>query len=194
MDWRGQVALITGASSGIGAVTARKLAREGLKVALVARRTERLETVAEEIRQAGGEALVVTADLSRAEERQSVFEQAHTAYGPVDVLVNNAGLGWYGFGCDMSWPVAQRIVQVNVEAVVHFTLLFLPEMRARNHGHIINVGSIAGSLPSQGVAIYAATKSFVDSFTTALYREMRGTRVHVSVVRPGPVTTEFFEV
>jgi short-subunit dehydrogenase len=77
--------------------------------------------------------------------------------------------------------------------VAHLSSLFLPQMKARNAGHIINVSSIAGGIPSQGVALYSATKSFLDSFTTALHRELRGTKVHASVVRPGPVTTGFFK-
>lgn len=192
MDWKGKVALVTGASSGIGAVTAQKLAHHGLRVALVARREERLQALAEEIRAAGGEALAICADLAQEAERERVVEVVQEHWGPVDVLVNNAGCGWYGYSADMPWSIAQRILQINVEAAVHLTLLVLPEMRARDCGHVINVGSIAGSLPSQGVAIYSASKSFLDAFTTSLYREMRGTRVHVSIVRPGAVTTEFF--
>jgi short-subunit dehydrogenase len=194
MDWKGKVALITGASSGIGAVTARKLAREWLRVVLVARREDRLQSLAEEIQTAGGQALVIAADLTQEEERQRVYDTVHATWGPVEVLVNNAGMGWYGYGAEMSWPAAQRIIQVNVEALVHFTLLLLPGMRERGHGHIVNVGSIAGNLPSQGIAIYSATKAFLDNFTTCLYREMRGSGVQVSVVKPGPVTTEFFDV
>ena len=109
----------------------------------------------------------------------------------VDVLVNNAGLGWYGFGTEMPWTIASEILQVNITAAVHFTLLFLKKMRSLGSGHIINIGSISGSLPSQGVALYGATKSFLDNFTTALYRELTGTHLHVSVVRAGPVLTEF---
>jgi short-subunit dehydrogenase len=85
------------------------------------------------------------------------------------------------------------MLQVNVSAVVRFTLLLLRDMKARNSGHVVNIGSIAGSLPSQGVALYSATKSFVDAFTTALYRELQGTRVHISVVRAGAVATGFFD-
>lgn len=193
MNWNGKVAMVTGASSGIGAVTARKLAQHGLKVALVARRAERLQALAEEVRAAGGEALVICTDLAQEAERERVVAIVREHWGPVDVLVNNAGCGWYGYSADMPWPIAQRIIQINVEAAVQLTLLVLPEMRARNSGHVINVGSIAGSLPSQGVALYSASKSFLDAFTTSLYREMRGTGVHVSIVRPGAVMTEFFE-
>ncbi|NOH03935.1 MAG: SDR family NAD(P)-dependent oxidoreductase [Chloroflexi bacterium] len=83
------------------------------------------------------------------------------------------------------------MIQVNVEAMAHFTSLFLPGMRERKRGHIVNVGSISGSIPSQGIAVYAAGKSFMDAFTTALCRELRGTGVHASVVRAGAVKTEF---
>jgi short-subunit dehydrogenase len=93
----------------------------------------------------------------------------------------------------MSWKTAWEMLQVNVETVVQFSLSFLRFMRERNTGHIINIGSISGSIPSQGIALYGATKSFLDNFTTALYRELSDTRVHVSVVRAGPVKTEFCE-
>ncbi len=190
-EWQNKVAVITGASSGIGAATARKLARQGLHVVLVARRFERLSQLAEEIRSSGGTASIIAADLSTEAGRELVFSQVEAEFGHVDVLVNNAGLGWYGFGTEMPWTIASEILQVNVAAAVHFTLLFLKKMRALGSGHIINIGSISGSLPSQGVALYGATKSFLDNFTTALYRELTGTRLHVSVVRAGPVLTEF---
>ena len=193
MNWKGKVALVTGASSGIGAVTAKRLALEGLKVVLVARREDRLRSLAAQIRELGGEALVVAADLSEERERLRVAQEVHSVYGAVDVLINNAGFGWYGFGMEMPWTLARQMVEINMAAVVHLTLLFLPDMKARSSGHIINVGSIAGSLPSQGVALYSATKSFMDTFTTSLYRELRGTNIHVSVIKPGPVSTEFYD-
>ncbi len=189
--WQDKIAVITGASSGIGAATARKLAAQGLRVILVARRQERLEQLADEIRASGGQAEILPADLSKDSERQRVYTRVEADYGHVDVLINNAGLGWYGYGTDMPWTIASEILQVNIEAVVHFTLLCLKKMRSIGSGHIINVGSISGSLPSQGVAVYGATKSFLDNFTTALYRELTGTHLHVSVVRAGPVFTEF---
>jgi short-subunit dehydrogenase len=193
-SWKDKVAVITGASSGIGAATAKKLASQGLLVVLVARRQDRLEQVANDIRLAGGRAEVIAADLTQESERQRVYQQVESEYGRADVLINNAGLGWYGYGTDMPWTIASEILQVNINAVVHFTLLFLQSMRRLGAGHIINIGSISGSLPSQGVAIYGATKSFLDNFTTALYRELSGTRLHVSVVRAGPVLTEFGDI
>lgn len=189
MDLRGKVAVVTGASSGIGAATAKRLAGEGMQVILVARRRGRLESLAQEIRAGGGSARVLSADLTQESDRDRLCEQA----GEVDVLVNNAGLGWYGYGASMAWETARNILRVNVEAVVQLTLAFLRAMRERGWGHIINIGSISGSLPSQGIAVYGATKSFLDNFTTALHRELSGSSVHVSVVRAGPVRTEFGE-
>jgi short-subunit dehydrogenase len=189
--WLNKIAVVTGASSGIGASTARPLAGKGMHVILVARRRERLEQLASEILNSNGKAEIIPADLSDESERRRVYDQVEADYGHADVLVNNAGLGWYGFGTDMPWTTASEILQVNVAAAVHFTLLFLQKMRSIGSGHIINIGSISGSLPSQGIAVYGASKSFLDNFTTALYRELTGTQLHVSVVRAGPVLTEF---
>ncbi len=184
---------MTGASSGIGAAIAKKLADEGLLVVLVARRLERLKDLAEGIFQKGGKAQFISADLTQEEDRARLIQEVRGRFGGVDVLVNNTGLGWYGYGDEMSWKTAWEMLQVNVEAVAQLTLGFLKKMRERGSGHIVNVGSISGSIPSQGVALYGATKSFLDNFTTALYRELAGTRVHVSVVRAGPVRSEFGE-
>jgi short-subunit dehydrogenase len=193
-NWKDKIAVVTGASSGIGAATARRLAHEGMQVVLVARRLDRLEELTKEIRKGGGQAHAIPADLTQETERVGVFQEITERYGDVDTLVNNAGLGWYGYGSDMSWKTAWEMLQVNVEAVVQLTIGFLGRMRVRDAGHIINVGSISGSIPSQGIALYGATKSFLDNFTTALYRELTGTCVHVSVVRAGAVRTEFGEV
>ncbi len=192
-DLKNRVAVITGASSGIGAAVARKLAREGMQVVLVARRLDRLEELAKELSEAGGSAACIPADLSLETERRRVLEEITDRFPAVDVLVNNAGLGWYGYGSSMTWKTAWEMLQVNVEAVVQLSLSLLPKMRVRGSGHIINIGSISGSIPSQGIAVYGATKSFLDNFSTALHRELTGTRVHVSVVRAGAVHTEFGE-
>jgi len=156
---------------------------------LVARRMERLLHLKKELEEKGGNVQTITADLRNEDERVKVYEQVRV----VDVLVNNAGLGWYGYFNQMPWATASEMLQVNIGATAHLTSLFLPVMRERNRGHIINIGSISGSIPSQGIALYAASKSFIDTFTTALHRETRGTRVHVSVVRAGPVKSEFCE-
>ena len=187
MNWKDKVAIVTGASSGIGEATARCFAGAGMKVYLVARRMERLLSLKQNIESGGGRAEVLAADLKSENERLRVFEQVRRA----DILTNNAGFGWYGYFHEMAWDTAREMLQVNVEAMAHLTSLFLPGMRKQNSGHIINIGSISGSIPSQGIALYSASKSFMDAFTTALYRETRGTNVQVSVVRAGPVITEF---
>jgi short-subunit dehydrogenase len=192
MPMRGWTALITGASSGIGAAAARRLSRAGLRVVLVARRKERLEQIAAEINQSGGEAHVISADLELPDSPQAVYDQVTASLGGVDVLVNNAGLGWYGYYSEMPLAIAREMVAVNIAAVTELTRLFLPGMRTRRRGHVINISSIAGSMPNQGIAIYSATKAFIDAFTTVLHRELQGSPVHASVVRPGPVKTEFF--
>jgi len=189
---RHRVAVVTGASSGIGELTARRLARAGYHLVLVARRRRHLDEIAAEIRDAGGMADVLAVDLARPEGPQAVFDHVMERHRGLDVLVNNAGFGWYGYASDMPWVTAQDMIQVNNAALVQLIMLFLPVMRRADHGHIVNVSSVAGSIPSQGVALYSATKSFVDALTTALHRETHGTGVHVSVVKPGAVLTEFY--
>jgi len=188
-----RLALITGASSGIGAATARTLSQKGFHVFLTARRQERLLALRSEIEADGGKVDIFTADLTCEEERRLLFNKVHELDEPIDLLVNNAGSGWYGYYTEMPWETAREMMSLNISACVHLTSLFLPGMRVRGYGHIINIGSIAGSFPNQGVAIYSATKSFLDAFTSVLFREFNGTRIHISIVRAGPVVTEFCE-
>jgi len=185
--------LITGASSGIGAAIARKLSSEGLAVLLVARRTERLQTLAGEIAARGGTAHVLACDLSQEGARLELFWQVSAQFGCPDVLVNNAGLAYYGYTNRMPWDTGRAMIDVNVTAAVQLTRLFLPDMLARRSGHILNIGSVNGVMPSQGTAIYSASKAFINAFTAALHRELRGSGVQASVVLPGPVATELFD-
>ncbi|MCX6027217.1 MAG: SDR family NAD(P)-dependent oxidoreductase [Chloroflexi bacterium] len=191
-SFKGRLALITGASSGIGEAAAVRLAREGLRLILVARRREKLQSVAARVEAAGGQAHVIVADLTNETDRARVLASAQQM-GAVEVLINNAGFGWYGYGSRMPVTLAREMLALNVGAAVDLSLSVLPQMVARGRGHIINVSSIAGNLPNQGIAMYAGTKSFLDSFTTALHRELRGTRVHASLIKPGPVRTAFFD-
>ncbi len=188
-----RIAVVTGASSGIGAATARKLAAQGMRVVLVARREERLSELAGQIREQGGEALACPADLSEEFQRAALFARVMETYGRVDVLVNDAGFGWYGYSAQMPWELARQMIALNISAGVQLTLSCLPVMLEQGGGSIVNVGSMVGDLPSQGVAAYAASKSYLNAYSTALYRELRGTPVHVSLVKPGPVKTEFFD-
>lgn len=192
MDWRDRIAVVTGASSGIGEAVALRLAAQGMQVRLVARRLDRLVCIQERIEAWGGRATAIAADLESASERCRLFDCVQAQDG-ADVLINNAGFGWYGYFSQMPWEIAAEMLQVNIAAVVHLTSLFLPDMLRRGRGHIVNVGSISGSIPSQGIAMYAASKAFLDAFTTSLCRELRGMPIKVSVVRAGAVRTEFGE-
>lgn len=192
--WEGKTALVTGASSGIGASTARLLAAHGLRVILTARREDRLLSLQAEIIRAGGRAEVLPGDLSDPQDRQRLMERLSSEYPVVDVLINNAGLGWYGYLTDMSVELARQMLQVNVAAMVELSMQLLPGMVARGQGRIINISSISAAIPSQGIAIYGATKSFIDSFSTALHRELSGSKVAVTTIRPGPVKSEFYEL
>jgi uncharacterized protein len=193
MDLNNKVVLVTGASGGIGEVIARRLAREGARVLVAARSRDRLDRIAESIRAGGGEAYPFTVDLLDEKSREVLLDRVYAAFGTIDVLVNNAGFGWYGYGYDMELNDSSDMVDLNVKAVVHLTLTVLKRMKERKSGHIINMGSIAGSLPIQGIALYGASKAFVENFSEALFREMRGSGVHVSVIKPGAVRTEFFK-
>lgn len=188
-----KTALITGASSGIGAAVARALGHRGVRVVLVARRAERLELLADEICRDGGLAHMIVADLTDEQARERVLAEAVRDGTGIDILINCAGSGWYGYGADMPWPVAREMIETNVASVTHLGLAVLSEMQRRGQGHIINISSIAGSLPEQGIALYGASRSFVDAFTTALHREARGGPVAVSLLRLGPVRTEFYD-
>jgi len=191
-EWEGKIALVTGATGGIGAATARLLGLRGLTVALTARSVEALDELVAEIQDAGGRALAIPADLTLEDERTRLMRAVRSTLGGLDVLVHCAGMGWYGYASEMPWNVARDMVRVNNEAATHLTLLALPEMRAEGAGHIVHLGSMVAHLPSQGVAVYAATKAYEHALASALYRELAKSGVCVSVVHPGPVRTGFF--
>ncbi len=193
--YAGRTALVTGASSGIGAGLARALAERGADLVLVARRADALEELAAQVRAAHGRTVhVVPADLGAPGAGRDLHERVLALGLHVDVLVNNAGFGVAGpvAGADADALVAQ--VPVNCSAVVDLTTRFLPAMVARRSGVVVNVASVAALQPVPGLAVYAATKAFVLSFTEALWAEQRGTGVRVLAVCPGPTDTPFFEV
>ena len=190
---RDKVVLVTGASSGIGEAISREVARRGAHVVMVARRSAELARIGAEIRAAGGDADWISADLTDDRARNRLLDDLLSRYGHIDILVSNAGSGWYGPAWEMSWESVQSIIELNVVATVRLALALLPEMVEARRGHIIAVGSIAGSLPAQGIAVYAATKAFLESFFRSAYRETRRTGVAVSLVKPGVVATPFFD-
>jgi dihydroflavonol-4-reductase len=189
-----RTAVVTGASSGIGVRVARRLAAHGYHVLLVARRCDRLARVRDGIAASGGSAEAVPADLSTPQGVRAVYARVQERGEGLDVLVNSAGFGYYGHASDMPAEMAREMVQVNNGALAELIVRFLPLMRGRGSGHIINVSSIVGGFPSPWAALYSATKSFVDALSTALHRELRHAGIHVSAVRPGPVATEFYAV
>jgi len=191
----GETVLITGASSGIGLELARCFAADKSRLVLVARNTEALKSLAEELRQGHGiQATVLTADLSRPETPACVFNELQQAGITVDVLVNNAGFGAQGAFAGLSLRRQLEMIQVNVAALTELTGLFLPGMIERKRGGVLNVGSVAGFVSGPGMAVYFATKAYVLSFTEALAEELAGTGLTVTGLCPGPTATNFGNV
>ncbi len=187
-----ETALITGASSGIGLELAKLFAADKSNLVLVARSEEKLRQLADElIGEHGIEATDLPSDLSDPASAQSIYDQLAEANTHVDVLVNNAGFGAVGTLVEL--PVNRQLdmIQVNITALTHLTRLFLPGMIERNRGGILNVGSTAGFQPGPKMAVYYATKAYVNSFTEALAEEVRGTEVKVSCLAPGATDTGF---
>ena len=188
------ITLITGASSGIGEALARRLGRERRPLALAARRTDRLERLAGELRaQHGVEVHVVTADLTQPGACAKLQADVEQRGLTVDWLINNAGFGTHGRFAEL--PVAREVeeVQLNVTALVELTGRFLPGMVARRRGAVMNIASVGGFGPGPYMATYCATKAFVLSFTESVAAELRGTGVHALCVCPGFTRTEFQE-
>ncbi len=189
-----ETVLVTGASSGIGLELARCFAADKSKLILVARNTQAMETLAIELRQNHNiEVQVLSADLARPESSQGIFDELKGRGIIVDVLVNNAGFGLHGGFAELPLARQLEIIQVNVATLVGLTGLFLPGMKQRRRGGILNVGSVAGFLPGPNMAVYYASKAFVQSFSEALFEELRGTGVSVTNLCPGPTESNFFK-
>ena len=184
----GEIAIVTGASSGIGAATACELGRRGATVVLAARRTGRLEAQVRSIREAGGEAIAVPADIADGTDIRMLAERTTELFGRVDVLVNNAGAFWMR---SLAWSSAEQITglaQVNLLGAMLLTRAVLPGMLERQHGAIISVGSLSGRVAME--PLYSATKYGLRGFSLALRRQLAGTGVSVSLVSPGNINTE----
>jgi len=186
-------ALVTGASSGIGAAYARALRQRGERLVLVARRADRLQDLAREL---GGEphALVLPLDLAALGAAEALQAALDAKGIGVDCLVNNAGLGHTAPFAAQRPETIRAMLDVNVRAVVELVRVFLPGMRSRGRGRIVNVASNAAFQPVPYLAVYAATKSFVLSFTESLAEELRGTGIQVQALCPGITAPEFLEV
>ncbi len=191
-----QTALITGASSGIGAELSRQLAPMCERLIIVARRENRLESLAKEISERLPMCQVFVEKLDLADEKARIeFSNKIKARSLVpDLLVNNAGLGDHGEIATADWERLRRVVEVNVLSLLHLTHLFLPEMISARRGLVVNISSIASLIPLPEIGVYAATKAFVTSFSEALRIELAGKGVEVTAICPGPIRTEFGEV
>jgi short-subunit dehydrogenase len=184
---RGEVAMVTGASSGIGAATARELAGRGAAVVLAARRSAELDAQVQTITEAGGDAQAIPADLTEPADLMSLIQHALDGYGRVDVLVNNAGAGWYRpLACSPPGEIS-GLVGVNLLAAMCLTRAVLPGMLERRHGAIISVGSLSGRVAME--PLYSATKYGLRGFSLALRRQLAGSGVSVSLVSPGNIDT-----
>ncbi|WP_456845859.1 SDR family NAD(P)-dependent oxidoreductase [Cellulomonas sp. P5_C6] len=192
MDHHGTTALVTGASSGLGAEFAHQLAARGADLVLVARRADRLEDLATRIRaQHGAQVRVLPADLTApgaAGKLRAELDGVH-----VDTLVNNAGFGHFGDLADTDPTIGADMVQLNVAALVDLTREFLPDL-LEGRGALVNIASTAAYQPTPHLAVYGATKAFVLSFTEALSAELRPSGLRVLALSPGATRTEFFDV
>jgi uncharacterized protein len=186
-----RVTLITGASAGIGTELARVFARNGHRVALVARRADRLTALAAELTAAGKPApIVIACDLEAADAADKIAAALADAGCEVEYMINNAGFGLFGTAVDLDRAEQLHIIDVNIRAMTDLSLRFADSL-IKHRGGILNVGSIAGFLPGPGMAVYYASKAYVLSFTEALRQELRPRGVRVTVLCPGPVPTEF---
>ena len=190
----GKVVVITGASSGLGESTARRLATLGATVVLGARRKDRLEAIVKDIQAAGGKALFVTADVTRQAEVDRLVQKAVDTYGGIDVLINNAGI----------MPIAplalrkvsewERMIDINVKGVLYGIAAALPHMQKQKSGHIINISSVAGiKVFAPGGSVYSATKFAVHALSEGLRMETRKDNIRVTIVSPGAVDSELKE-
>jgi uncharacterized protein len=186
-----RVTLITGASAGIGAELARVFASNGHRVALVARRADRLTALANEITAKGGVApIVIPCDLEQADAGDKIAGALAAADVEVEYMVNNAGFGVFGYANKSDRAEQLNIINVNIRALTDLSLRFTDSV-IRHRGGVLNVGSIAGFLPGPGMAVYYASKAYVLSFTEALRKELEPHGVRVTLICPGPVPTEF---
>lgn len=186
------VILVTGASSGIGEAVAKLFAEEGYRVAMGARRLERLKVLAAEIESAGGQSIAVQSDLANYDQIQKLVSETLSQFGQIDVLLNNAGFGRIKWLEELD-PLKdiQTQIQINLISTILLTREVLPHMMARRSGHIVNMASMGGLVASPTYTIYSASKFGVRGFTEALRREVGVYNIRVSGIYPGAVNTEF---
>jgi NADP-dependent 3-hydroxy acid dehydrogenase YdfG len=187
-DIGGRVAVVTGASSGIGEATARALAAEGVKVVLAARRRGRIEALADSL---GGDSVAVTADVGDPAQVAALFARVQDAFGGVDLLFNNAGVGYHGMFADSDPAEWKAMIDANLYGVLHCTRAAIPLMRGREGAMISTVSSVGGRHGIEGWSVYNATKFAVVGFHDALRKELGPEGIRVSLIEPGAVYTQW---
>nr|WP_162293183.1 SDR family oxidoreductase [Phyllobacterium zundukense] len=194
MTIKGKVALVTGASSGIGAATALKLAENGVKVGLAARRIDRLTDLQNQIRAMGGEAIAIEMDVVDEASVAAGVEKLATEFGTIDIVFNNAGLMPISDVESLKTSEWHRMVDVNIKGLLNTTAAVLPYMTRQASGHIINTSSIAGRKVFKGLSVYCATKHAVAAFSDGLRMELAPKHnIRVTCIQPGAVESELFE-
>lgn len=190
---QGKVIVITGASSGMGEAAARHLADKGAKIVMAARRADRIEAIANELKQQGKEALTIATDVTKLADVKALIQKTISAFGRVDVLINNAGLmplSRLEQGNVDEW---NQMIDVNLRGVLHGIAAVLPHMKAQKSGHIINTASVAAHLVFQSSAVYSATKFAVRALTEGLRMETAADNIRATLISPGAVKTELLE-
>ena len=190
---RARVALVTGASKGIGRATALRLAQDGANMVIAATSNDLLEKVKGELEGLGAESIAVRCDVTHLSECEDLVQQALSRFGHIDILVNNAGVGFSGKIVDSDPKEAEQMVKVNILGVYYMTRLVLPSMIEQGRGDIVNIGSVAGLKYSPNFAIYSATKFAVRAFSEALRNEVQQYNIRVTLVHPGMTKTAFFD-
>jgi NADP-dependent 3-hydroxy acid dehydrogenase YdfG len=185
----GKTAIVTGASSGIGEATAAALAGAGAKMAIVARRADRLDALAASIAGQGGSTLKFAADVANPADRERIVQGTIAEWGRLDILCNNAGVMLLSPVAEASTDEWRQMIEINLVALMSLCKLALPHLKA-SAGHIVNVSSVAGRIANPTASAYAATKFGVGAFSESLRREVYSDRVRVTVVEPGMVNTE----
>ena len=182
--------LITGASSGIGAATAIAFAKPNNRLILVSRKNrEGLKKIEDEARKMGAEILSILADVSDYEDCKSVVQQGVERFGPIDLLINNAGISHIGLFQDMTPDEWQRVMNVNIGSVMNLCHLVIPSMVHRHHGRIINISSVWGNVGASCEAVYSASKGAINSFTKALAKELAPSNIQVNAIAFGAIET-----
>ncbi len=194
VDYRNQTTIVTGASSGLGAEFARQLAGRGSNLVLVARRADRLESLADELTRAHGvKVTAVARDLGRPDAGRTLRAELESRGIHATGLVNNAGFGTHNAFTDEDPERLQDMIALNVGALVDLSRAYIDPLTSAGTGVLINVASLLGFQPTPYLSVYGATKAFVLSFTESLWEETRGTGLRVLAVCPGPMQTEFFD-